>query len=112
MALADVLREKKTPAIEGVLLEQDWGRIKTAFPVSSGGLHPGLVPDVLNIYGNELVLLVSGGIHGHPKGTRSGARATMQAIEAWQEGISLEEKAKKSQELKEALEKWGHYKPV
>jgi ribulose-bisphosphate carboxylase large chain len=36
----------------------------------------------------------------------------MQAIEAWQEGISLEEKAKKSQDLKEALEKWGHYKPV
>ena len=78
-----------------MLLEQDWGRIKSAFPVSSGGLHPGLVPDVLNIYGTELVLLVSGGIHGHPKGTRAGAQATMQAIEAWQEGITLEEKAKK-----------------
>ncbi len=111
IALADVLREKKTHAAEGMLLEQDWGRIKSAFPVSSGGLHPGLVPDVLNIYGNELILLVSGGIHGHPKGTRAGAQATMQAIDAWQEGISLEEKAKKSKELKEALEKWGHYKP-
>ncbi len=110
-ALADVLREKKTHAVEGMLLEQDWGRIKSAFPVSSGGLHPGLVPDVLNIYGDELVLLVSGGIHGHPKGTRAGAQATMQAIDAWQEGVSLEEKAKMSKELHEALEKWGHYKP-
>ena len=111
IALADMLREKKTPAIEGMLLEQDWGRIKSAFPVSSGGLHPGLVPEVLNIYGTELVLLVSGGIHGHPKGTRAGARATMQAIEAWQEGVTLEEKAKHAKDLKEALEKWGHYKP-
>src|SRR5512136_317649 len=112
VALADLLREKKTAPVEGMLLAQDWGRIKSAFPVSSGGLHPGLVPDVLNIYGNELVLLVSGGIHGHPKGTRAGAKATMQAIEAWQEGMSLEDKAKKSKELKEALGKWGHYKPV
>ena len=93
-ALADVLREKKTPAVDGMLLEQEWGRIKSAFPVSSGGLHPGLVPDVLNIYGNELVLLVSGGIHGHPKGTRAGAQATMQAIEAWQEGYQPRRKGK------------------
>jgi ribulose-bisphosphate carboxylase large chain len=35
----------------------------------------------------------------------------MQAIEAWQEGVTLEEKAKKATELKGALAKWGHYKP-
>jgi ribulose-bisphosphate carboxylase large chain len=35
----------------------------------------------------------------------------MQAIEAWQEKVTLEEKAKKAPELKGALEKWGHYKP-
>ena len=74
-------------------------------------MHPGLVPDVLNIYGKDLILLVSGGIHGHPKGTRAGARATMQAIEAWQEGVTLDEKAKSSPDLREALKKWGYYKP-
>ncbi|WP_321504339.1 type III ribulose-bisphosphate carboxylase [uncultured Methanoregula sp.] len=111
LALANLLREKKTESVEGMLLEQDWGKIRTAFPVSSGGLHPGLVPDVMDIYGTEMVLLVSGGIHGHPKGTRAGAKATMQAIEAWQEGMTLEEKAKKAKELKGALEKWGYYKP-
>ncbi|MDD2389889.1 MAG: RuBisCO large subunit C-terminal-like domain-containing protein, partial [Desulfobacterales bacterium] len=71
----------------------------------------GLVPDVLDIYGTELVLLVSGGIHGHPKGTRAGAEATMQAIEAWKDGETLGEKAKKAPALSEALEKWGYYKP-
>ncbi len=109
--LADVLREQQTKAVGRLILDQDWGPIKSAFPVSSGGLHPGLVPDVLDIYGTDLVLLVSGGIHGHPKGTRAGAKATMQAIEAWKEGISLEEKAKSAPELREALEKWGTYKP-
>ncbi|MCK9299136.1 MAG: type III ribulose-bisphosphate carboxylase [Methanoculleus sp.] len=109
--LADVLREKHTNAVDHMALDQDWGDIKSAFPVSSGGLHPGLVPDVLDIYGTELVLLVSGGIHGHPKGTRAGAEAAMQAVEAWQDGETLDEKAKKAAALREALEKWGYYKP-
>jgi ribulose-bisphosphate carboxylase large chain len=111
MLLADLLRENKIDASGNLCLAQDWGMMKSAFPVSSGGLHPGLVPDVLDIYGTELVLLVSGGIHGHPKGTRAGAKATMQAIEAWQEGITLDEKAKTAKELGEALGKWGYYKP-
>ena len=111
LAITDVLREKKTKARKNMLLDQDWDSIKSAFPVSSGGLHPGLVPDVMDIYGNDLVLLVSGGIHGHPKGTRAGARAALQAVEAWNEGMTLEEKAKKAKELGQALEKWGRHKP-
>lgn len=110
-AVADVLREKKTKAVENVLLEQEWGGIKSAFPVASGGLHPGLVPQVLDIYGNDIVLLVSGGIHGHPKGTRAGAKAAMQAIQATNEGKTLDEAAEKHVELKQALEKWGYMKP-
>ena len=109
--LADTLREKKVKGTENLSLDQDWGKIRNAFPVSSGGLHPGLVPDVLDIYGTECVLLVSGGIHGHPQGTRAGAIATMQAIEAWKEGVSLPEKAGSSPELREAMEKWGFYRP-
>ena len=111
LLLANLLRERKTHASGNMLLEQDWGAVKSAFPVSSGGLHPGLVPEVLDIYGRDLVLLVSGGIHGHPDGTRAGAAATMQAIEAWCEGVTLDEKAKSSRELARALEKWGYYRP-
>jgi ribulose-bisphosphate carboxylase large chain len=110
-SIADVLREKETPEKEHSLLGQDWGHIKSAFPVSSGGLHPGLIPDVMEIYGPDMILLVSGGIHGHPDGTRAGARACMQALEAVRDGESLEEKSKTNSELKRALDKWGHYKP-
>ncbi len=109
--LANVLRDQKVKAVPHILVDQDWGSIRSAFPVSSGGLHPGLVPDVLDIYGKELVLLVSGGIHGHPDGTRAGAIATMQAVEAWSDGMSLDEKAHSSPELARALEKWGYYRP-
>ena len=65
----------------------------------------------MDIYGKDIVLLVSGGIHGHPHGTRAGAKATMQALEATKKKISLEEFAKKNKELREALEKWGRLKP-
>jgi ribulose-bisphosphate carboxylase large chain len=109
--LADILREKETHGIEHLALDQEWGHIRSAFPVSSGGLHPGLVPDVLDLYGTDLVLLVSGGIHGHPRGTKAGAMATMQAIEAWKEGQPLDEAATHAPELAQALEKWGFYKP-
>jgi ribulose-bisphosphate carboxylase large chain len=111
-ALADILRLDRTPQRSHMILKQDWGRIKNAFPVASGGLHPGLIPDVMRFYGDDMVLLISGGIHGHPKGTRAGAEASMQAIEAFHEGLSLEEKAKTAKELRDALEKWGVYRPV
>jgi ribulose-bisphosphate carboxylase large chain len=47
-----------------------------------------------------------GGCHGHPDGTRAGARAIRQAVDAVLEGSSLEEKAKTSPELKDAIKKW------
>ncbi len=113
LSVANILRETRVKEYKKILLEQDWGNIKPAFPVTSGGLHPGLVPDVMNIYGKEMILLVSGGIHGHPRGTRAGAKATMQAIDATKKKISLEEYAKRSEnvELNQALEKWGRMKP-
>ncbi len=111
LAIADTLREEKVKERRGLLLDQEWGSIKKAFPVASGGLHPGLVPDVMRLYGTNQVILVSGGVHGHPRGTRAGATAVMQAIEAMLEGETLEEKAKNAPELAQALEKWGYLKP-
>lgn len=116
---ARILRDeksiKKQPRSSTVgsfpLLHQNWSRIKPVLPVSSGGVHPGLIPDILKILGTDICLLVSGGIHGHPNGTRAGAKAAMQAIEAHMSGISLEEQAKRHKELAAALQKWGHSKP-
>lgn len=109
--IADTLRKNKIEEELPHLLKQDWGNIKSAFPVSSGGLHPGLVPDEMNIYGKDFMLLVSGGIHGHPRGTRAGAKAVMQAIEATKKNESLEEYSKTNKELREALQKWGRLNP-
>ncbi len=109
-SIADMLREKHIKESK-FALSQDWGNHKPIFPVSSGGLHPGLIPAVMHILGNDCALLVSGGIHGHPKGTRAGAKAAMQAIDATTEGVSLNEAAKKHVELQQALNKWGYLKP-
>jgi len=111
LAISSVLRDEQVKAKKGFLLEQKWGKFKPAFPVTSGGLHPGLVPDLLDLYGKEVVMLISGGIHGHPKGPRAGAKAVMQAIEADKKKISLEEYSKNHKELAEALGKWGRLKP-
>jgi ribulose-bisphosphate carboxylase large chain len=108
VGIANVLRDSK---IKEPFLAQDWGKIKPALPVSSGGLHPGLIPEVMGILGNDCTILVSGGIHGHPEGTRAGAKAVMQAIEATMEGIDLSDYAGKNKELQQALLKWEYYRP-
>jgi ribulose-bisphosphate carboxylase large chain len=89
------------------LLEQNWDGIKPIFPVASGGLHPTMVPELINIFGNDIIMQFGGGIHANPMGTRSGAMACRQAIDATLDGVSLKEAAKKNKELKAAIEKWG-----
>jgi ribulose-bisphosphate carboxylase large chain len=83
------------------------GGLKRVFPVSSGGLQPGNVHRELEVLGNDLVLQAGGGIHGHPDGTGAGARAMRQAVDAWMEGLTLEEYAKDHAELARAITKWG-----
>lgn len=93
-------------------LRSSWYHIKPVFPVSSGGLHPGLIPRVLEINGsNDLVIQVGGGVMGHPDGPRAGAKAVRDSIDAYIEGLSLEEKARESKELLKALDKWGYIVP-
>ena len=89
-------------------LLREWGNIKSAIPVASGGIHPALVPKNIEILGKDLVINSGGGIHGHPDGTRSGATAMRQAIDAVMEKIPLEKYAETHPELRKALEKWGY----
>lgn len=88
-------------------LRGDWFGKKKTFPVASGGIHPGLVPANLEAMGMDCIINAGGGIHGHPLGTRAGATAMMQAIEACVEGIKLYEYAKTHKELDLALKHWG-----
>ena len=93
-------------------LEQKMYHIKPAFPVSSGGLHPGILPEVVKAFGKDLVIQVGGGVIGHPDGPRAGAAAVRQALDAINKGIPLDEYAETHKELRRALEKWGHVRPA
>lgn len=93
-------------------LEQKFYGINPTFPVSSGGLHPGNLPHVIEALGRDIVIQVGGGTIGHCDGPGSGARAVRQAIDAIMEGIPLEEYAKTHKELARALEKWGTVTPI
>lgn len=92
-------------------LAQEWvPKIKPVMPVASGGVGPGIVDAMLALHGNDVVVQAGGGIHGHPKGTRVGATAMKQAIEASMKGIPAPKYAKTHKELAEALKIWK-FKP-
>ncbi|MEM1558838.1 MAG: ribulose-bisphosphate carboxylase large subunit [Candidatus Bathyarchaeia archaeon] len=91
------------------MLRSPWFHLKTILPVASGGIHPAIVPDNLEALGSpDIQVNAGGGIHGHPMGSRAGATAMMQAIEAYMNGITLEEYSKTHEELRIALEYWGY----
>ena len=81
--------------------------LKTVLPVASGGLHPALVPDLVEIFGRDFVIQAGGGIHGHEDGTFSGAKAMRQAVDAAMKRIPLNEYAETHQELKKSLDTWS-----
>lgn len=82
--------------------------MKATFPVASGGLHPGKVYKELKTLGTDIVLQAGGGIHGHPDGTTSGARAMRQAIDAFMAGVHVKDYAHDHYELERALKRWGY----
>lgn len=99
--------EKNLIKKRGLVLGENWEGLKPMFAVCSGGLHPGHVPYLIEHLGNDIIIQMGGGIHGHPMGTVSGARAARQALEAAMQGTSLQEYARKNHELAIALK---HFK--
>jgi ribulose-bisphosphate carboxylase large chain len=101
------MSETKTEVQENIAVcKGEMGGLKPVLPVASGGLYPGLVPALLEIFGNDVVLQAGGGIHGHPDGTVCGATAMRQAVDATLEGKTLEEYAKTHNELDASLKQW------
>lgn len=88
-------------------LREEWHGLKRVFPVASGGIYPAKVHGNLDGYGIDCIVQAGGGVHGHPDGTTAGARAMVQAVEAWQKKIPLKEYAKDHKELETALKYWG-----
>ena len=81
--------------------------IKPVLPVASGGLHPGMVPDLMDIFGKDFIMQAGGGIHGHPEGTVKGAVAMRQAVSSVLKGIDINDYAKDHKELDLALKTWS-----
>jgi ribulose-bisphosphate carboxylase large chain len=92
-------------------LRDDLHGLSDVLPVASGGLHPGLVPELLDRLGTNIAVQAGGGIHGHPDGTHAGAKALRRAVEAGAAGESIERAAEDTPELATALEKWGTETP-
>jgi len=80
---------------------------KPVLPVASGGLHPALVPALVDLFVMDLVIQAGGGIHGHPEGTAAGSMAMRQAVDAVVEGRPLVEYAEEREELAAALRTWS-----
>lgn len=103
-----VMPKSETLAIKNALIEPA-GNLKPSFPVPSAGIHPGLVPLLLEDFGTDSVVNAGGGIHGHPMGTEAGGAAFRQAIAAAMSGEDLQEAAERpgNEALKAAVERWG-----
>lgn len=97
---------KEEVAAINAFLRSEWYGLKTTLPVASGGLHPGMIPDLYTILGKDMLYNFGGGIHGHPDGSAAGAKAVLQATNAAMNGTPLRS-AKESPELQKALDKWG-----
>jgi len=101
------MSETKQEVIENIdACKAELDGLKPVLPVASGGLHPRLVPALMENFGNDFVIQAGGGIHGHPDGTVAGAKAIRQAVDATLYGKTLEEYAKTHQELAAALKQW------
>lgn len=101
------MSETKAEVLENIdALKNEMHGLKPVMPVASGGLHPRLIPALLETFGNDVVIQAGGGIHGHPEGTKVGALAMRHSIDAAMQEIPLEEYARNHIELRGALETW------
>lgn len=99
--------EEKNVKETKMRLAQNWGKIKPVFAVSSGGLNPVHIPQLIKYFGNNIFIQAGGGIHGHSEGTVAGSKACRQAIDATLKGISLKNYSENNHELKVAMDMWG-----
>ncbi len=125
MLRTDYLKKEEAP---GFHFDQPFLSMPPVFPVASGGIHVWHMPDLVDIFGDDVILQFGGGTVGHPWGSQAGATANRVALEAVilarNEGRNivaegpaiLKEAARHSPELDMALETWKgitfEYEPV
>ncbi|MGH2413118.1 MAG: RuBisCO large subunit C-terminal-like domain-containing protein, partial [Microcystaceae cyanobacterium] len=82
-------------------------RSRNVFPVPSAGIHPGIIPQALADYGNDVILNAGTGIMDHPDGTAAGVKAFFEALERVKSGQSFALETLPKGPLRQAIEKWG-----
>ncbi len=91
--------------LEEVLRDDSWRGLKMCCPIISGGLNPVLLKPFIDLMGTtDFITTMGAGCHAHPKGTQAGAKAIVQACEAYQKGVDIHDYAKNKKELAEAIE--------
>ena len=81
--------------------------INRAFMTVAGGVQPGAIEYLMDLLGNDCILMAGGGIYGHPMGAEAGAKAILHAINAKMEGKSILDAGKECPELQAAIDVWG-----
>ena len=90
-----------------------WRIMKKMCPIISGGLNPTLIGKFLDIVGTrDFITTMGAGVHSHPMGTKAGAMAVLQAYEAWEKKIPLEEYAKDKKELQVAIDFFSEHESI
>jgi len=113
----DVVTPKDLP--RGNFFTQDWVGLGRVMPVGSGGIHAGQMHQLVQYFGDDVVLQFGGGTIGHPMGIAAGATANRVALESMilarnegrdilREGPELlAQAAKDCKPLQAALDTWG-----
>jgi len=102
---AEILDERYEQNLKA--LRFPFQHIKPTLPMPSGGITPGMVEKCMKEAGNDILIGSGGGIHSHPDGPTSGAKAFRQAIDAVMQGKNVKQVAKEQKELGIALGVWG-----
>ena len=96
-----------------ILQDDSWRAVKKCCPIISGGLNPTLLKPFIEVIGNvDFITTMGAGVHAHPQGTQAGARALIQACEAYKKDVSIEKYAKDHKELAEAIKFFSKNKSI
>ena len=95
-------RHDELKAVDQSVFTKQLGPLKGLFAAVSGGHHPGTLAKTIKQTGNDVMLLIAEGCHGHPQGTRAGAQACFQAVDAAMHSISFSKYAKLHKQLSTA----------
>lgn len=125
LGINEMMRETRIATKEqcpGHHFDQPWLSMPGMMPVASGGIHVWHMPELVSIFGDDVILQFGGGTVGHPWGSAAGATANRVALEAvvqarnegrdlLAEGTDiLKSAARQSGELRAAMETWKDIK--